>query len=537
MNIAKRLLLLIAIAIAGLIVIAAVAATQMARIQEGVVNTNENSIPSILKLEEASRSFLRLRTRVLNHILTTDPAKMREHEQQLANYRAAIQTALDDYKALLSDDEDRRMLDADQQGLNAYYAEMERVIALSAGNRKDEARELIIGPIIKQAESLAKQFEAHIKLNSDAAAKNAADAQATYHSARIQMLIVALAVGAVAAVLGLLTFRHVAGSLNAMTNEFTRIERNLDFTTRIPVDGNDEVATASQAFNRLLDRLQGSLREVADKAHAVTESAGRVSTASEQMSIASSHQSESASSMAATMEEMTVSINHVADRAGEADELSRSSGRMAQEGTMVIGEAVSGIDSIATTVREAAAQISRLEQNSERVNSVVSVIKDVADQTNLLALNAAIEAARAGEQGRGFAVVADEVRKLAERTTQSTQEIAATISEMQNGAQSAVASIQAMVTRVEHGVSLAQRANASIIDIGNSSEQAVEMVGDISEAIREQSAASTTLAQEVEKIAQMSEENSAAAHSTSANADELAKLANAMQQVVAQYRI
>ena len=182
-------------------------------------------------------------------------------------------------------------------------------------------------------------------------------------------------------------------------------------------------------------------------------------------------------------------------------------------------------------------QVEGLNASTEKIGSILNLIKEIADQTNLLALNAAIEAARAGEQGRGFAVVADEVRKLAERTTQSTQEIASTILEMQAGAQAAVHGIHAVVEKVDEGVSRAEQANEAIQEIGDGSRKTVDMVGDISDAIREQSMQIQHLQQHGLYSSGNAEENSAAAQSTSDTAGELAHLAQEMQQVVAQYRL
>jgi len=322
-----------------------------------------------------------------------------------------------------------------------------------------------------------------------------------------------------------------------MVEAIQRIDKDLDLTARIPVSSQDEVGQTIEAFNHLTERLQHSLKDIANHTSAVSSAANRVASASHQMSVSSSQQSESAAHMAATVEEMTVSINHVADRAADANRLSTTSGERAQVGANIIGHTVSDINSIADTVGAASGQISQLEQYSERINSVVSVIKEVADQTNLLALNAAIEAARAGEQGRGFAVVADEVRKLAERTTASTQEIGGTIAEMQEGAKLAVQGIQAVVDKVGAGVEQAEKANEAMQDIGGSSQETVTMVSEISDAIREQSIATTSIAQQVERIAQMSEENSAASQSTSDTAAELARLVGEMQSVVSQYKV
>ena len=344
------------------------------------------------------------------------------------------------------------------------------------------------------------------------------------------------------AVLTICTFGYflvtnIRQSLNQIQDMVRRVESNLDFTVRVDVRKQDEIGQTTLALNRLLDKLQGNLKTIAESAKSVASASNLMSTTSTEVATASHQQSSSASDMAATVEEMTVSINHVGERALEANRLSSESGELAVKGEQVIGETVADIQAIADTVNAAANLIRGLEQHSQEISNVVSVIKEVADQTNLLALNAAIEAARAGEQGRGFAVVADEVRKLAERTSSSTQEIANTIVTMRNSAGDAVASIETVVEKVNQGVITAQEANNAIRQIGESSRAAVAMVEEITSAIREQGSATNNIAIQVEKIAQMSEESSAAAGHSADAAKDLDRLATGMQQIVNTYKL
>jgi len=198
---------------------------------------------------------------------------------------------------------------------------------------------------------------------------------------------------------------------------------------------------------------------------------------------------------------------------------------------------VTNVNGIATLIRQSDTNVAQLNDSSQKIGGIIQVIKDVADQTNLLALNAAIEAARAGEQGRGFAVVADEVRKLAERTSKATTEISELINDIQNHIGGTVSGMQKASSQVNQSLELVGKTEAALQAMGEDSREVDSHVNIISDAIREQDAAIQQVAVSIEKIAQMAEENSGAAASSSETAIKLNVLADAVKKSVSHYKI
>jgi methyl-accepting chemotaxis protein len=247
--------------------------------------------------------------------------------------------------------------------------------------------------------------------------------------------------------------------------------------------------------------------------------------------------SETASAMAAAVEEMTVSVAHISQNAQETSGITQHTGDLSQQGSEVIHRTVKEMHAMAKAVRESSESITELGRQSEQISGIVQVIKDVADQTNLLALNAAIEAARAGEQGRGFAVVADEVRKLAERTTSATGEISTMISAIQGSSVSAVGTMGNAAGRVESGVTLADQAGEAITNIQEGAKQVRTHVDDITSILAEQGTTSQTIAQQVERVAQAAEQNSAAARNSSEAAKNIEHLARIVRDAVEKFKV
>lgn len=310
-----------------------------------------------------------------------------------------------------------------------------------------------------------------------------------------------------------------------------------DFTGKICVTSHDEIGRLLQSLADMQAHLAATIREVRNTAVGVATDADQLNSAASTVATGSQEQADAASSMAASVEQMSASIDMISQHANDARNISGESESVSEKSSQTIQQAVQAMNRIAETVRGASQTVETLGNEIEQISAIACVIKDIADQTNLLALNAAIEAARAGEQGRGFAVVADEVRKLAERTSKSTHEIGEMITRIQQGTEEAVGNMNRGVEEVDAGVQLAAMANEAITRIRDGAHQVSRAVNGISDAIREQSIASTTVAQGLETIARMTESNNAEAQNTATAAEELQALARQMHANVERFRV
>jgi aerotaxis receptor len=360
-------------------------------------------------------------------------------------------------------------------------------------------------------------------------------AESTYQ--RAQVIFAGLFLAGLAFVLSLafLTVRRISVSLDAAGQAAEAIAAG-DLARALPPAGGDEIGEMIAKLGAMRDALSQLIAGIAENARGLARAAGELSASAAGSAGTTEAQAEAAASMAASVEQLSVSIDQVEEHAREARAVTQDSSAQSGEGGRIIHEAAGEMQRIAEAVNGTAETLQDLEGYSGQISSIVQVIKDIADQTNLLALNAAIEAARAGEQGRGFAVVADEVRKLAERTAASTQEIGAMIDKIQQGTRKAVQEMESGVRRVSEGVELANRAGDSVTGIRESSQRVTHAVDDIGLALREQTVAARDIAQKVERIAQGSEENSAAVAQTAAAAQRVEAMAAELSALAGRFR-
>ena len=518
-----------------LLIIAGTAYLRVGEINKDINRIVEDRFPKTVKINELIEQGNAVSRHLRNMLLMDKATEVAEQKEQIMAARKRARELRDEIQPTFRSEEGKRLMQVMVEAMGPYASANTRTVELIESGQREEARRFLLEEVRPKEIAFRKSLEAMIAFQTQMMREAGSKAEST--ATATHTLILAL--GASAVLLSLLLAwgitRSVVAPIHAAVAAAGRIAAG-DLTQPLQADGRDEVAELLQALQRMQQELGQIVTSLQAKSNELSEAASGLAATAEQVSQATQEQSESASSMAASVEQMTVSIGQVADYAGDAERLSGDAGRLTDSGSEVIASLVNEMHEIAGSNERASATMRSLSESSHAISNVVSVIKEVADQTNLLALNAAIEAARAGEQGRGFAVVADEVRKLAERTTLSTEEIRGMIEKIQLDAQHAQHDIETRTAIVERGVELARNAGDSIGQIRDGSGRVVHAVADIASAIEEQRSASTSIAGSVERIAQMSEENSAAVGQAADAARHLQSLAGDLRTLASRFR-
>ncbi|MES0335617.1 MAG: methyl-accepting chemotaxis protein [Candidatus Magnetobacterium sp. LHC-1] len=355
---------------------------------------------------------------------------------------------------------------------------------------------------------------------------------------RIEYIFIALgALGLVSVIfIFTFTFKFTHQPLVDLARDLELIASG-DLKVRFKYDTQDEVGKLSQGLNHMVTSLKDIISEVKDAADAMSDASGSLKSSSGKMSTDVVNQAERTTQIATSIEEMSQTVSDIAKNISDIALSASKTVEIARKGSKVVGQTVDEVKMIDETVRESASLVGSLGNRSNQIGDIVKVINDIADQTNLLALNAAIEAARAGEQGRGFAVVADEVRKLAEKTSKATTEISAMITTMQGETIKVITSMQGSLQRVSNGVSYSMQAGKSLEDILSSVTRLQEVLSSIASATDEMTSVADNVTRDIETIATSSRDTTVCTDVVSQASSHLVTLSKRLRDIVSQFSV
>ena len=460
-----------------------------------------------------------------------EPDGIKEAEDSAKHFREHLAAAL---KADTVPDHIQKFKDLDPK-FEKFYSLGKKMAETFIEQGRGEGNK-IMPEFDKAAEDISKGVADITKIHADALQKNLEEVVAGNETTRMLAIMIGLSV---AVIIGLV-MTWLNNKINAPLSKAVEVANALaggDLTARIDTDSRDEIGDLMRAIKGMVEKLKAMITTIKASADSVASASEELSASSEQMSRGVAEQSGRASQIATSTAEMSQTVIDVAKNASNIASSANDTASIANEGATTVDKSVEEVNEIADTVGESSRRIISLGERSKQIGDIINVIKDIADQTNLLALNAAIEAARAGEQGRGFAVVADEVRKLAERTAKATSEISGMIGGIQNEVDGAVASMDEATNKVGLGVKNVTMAGVSLNNIVQSVNGLQAMIQQIASATEEMSTVSETISSDIETIANVSNETSSSSGQIAQSASDLARLSADLQKVVGQFRV
>ena len=417
-------------------------------------------------------------------------------------------------------------------GRNANNKAME----LSESGKTKEATALFVSDTLPLVTKVLEGCDGFIKYQQKRTATLAAEAKTFYKSCFTFVIIGAILSVAIGVGIALFLARSIVEPVNRTISD-TKLLSEGNLRQEILVDRKDEFGQQAATIKGMVEKWRDIIGSVKQASDSVASAGTQLSASAGQMSEGASQQAERAHQVATASEEMSQTVEEIARNATNIAATTAQAAKTAKDGGTTVEAAVKEVGEIASTVAESASHITSLSELSNKIGDIIGIINEIADQTNLLALNAAIEAARAGEHGRGFAVVADEVRKLAERTTGATSEVSGIIREIQSNVTSAVTSIDHVTAKVNKGVDLSSKAGAELQTIVKSVEDLQQMVQQIATAIEEMSATSDQISKDIESISGISGATSESSKEVLKASNDLSRLGVDLQGIARQFEV
>lgn len=536
MNIAPRAFLGFAFIGALMLFLGVFALNQMSKIRAATEDITLSSVPSIRALDEFTQLTLRLRVLSYRLLTNREPDVQQKTLEAFELRNQQIRTAQGIYEKLIESSEERSTYDEYVRLLGQYHQIEERMKSLSRANQVEELRSLLNTELLSNSEQVNAVLTRLLDLNNTMALTTNKEAEDQYNMAF--NLVVSLLV--VATLLTLLFAWLLTRSITLPISQALEAAEEVaegNLTRPIKVDGNDEAGRLLAAMAKMQDKLRDTLQRIAGSATQLASAAEELNAVTDESARGLTQQNNEIEQAATAVNEMTSAVEEVARNAVSTSEASRNATASAGDGRDLVQETVSAIERMSADVQATATLIGDLANESRDIGKVLDVIRGLADQTNLLALNAAIEAARAGEAGRGFAVVADEVRALAHRTQQSTSEIERMIGSIQAGTEHAVDSMRNSTERAESTLNIAKGAGMSLDTINTAIVEINERNLVIASAAEEQAQVAREVDRNLVNIRDLSVQSATGASQTSAASSELSRLAVDLNGMVGRFRL
>ncbi|AQT92650.1 methyl-accepting chemotaxis protein [Pseudomonas azotoformans] len=535
-NIAPRAFLGFAFIALLVILLGFFALSRMSLIRQATVDMETNTLPSVTLLGNVKESALRLRIFSLRLLVNRESEMIQESAQIIGETVVQLQSAKTGYSSLPAESEEKSTYQKFDATLGQYLNFLNQAVQLSREGNFEEARTMVNTTMRQTSDLMTNQLNELVEINKKGTIVLSASAGQQYEVAKTTIIAVAVVASLLTVLLAWLLTRSIVTPLSRAVSAAQEIATG-NLTKLIEVDGDDEATRLFEALVIMQKSLRETIEMISGSATQLASAAEELSAVTEESSRGLQQQNGELEQAATAVNEMTVAVEEVARNAVSTSQASEVSTETARQGRDKVVQTVQAIQVMTEDVKAASTLVEGLAEQGRDIGKVLDVIRSIAEQTNLLALNAAIEAARAGEAGRGFAVVADEVRALAHRTAQSTREIEQMVAGIQSGTNDTVQSMALNTSRTQKTLELARAAGDALEQITDAISQINERNLVIASASEEQAQVSREVDRNLVNIRDLATQSAAGANQTSAASHELSRLAVDLNGMVSRFVI